>query len=41
MPTSFLTREGYDKLQDERDQVRTARRQRLRTDCTKRWRAVN
>lgn len=29
MPTSFLTREGYDKLQDELDQLRTARRQEI------------
>jgi transcription elongation factor GreA len=29
MPTSFLTREGFDKLQEELDQLRTQRRQEI------------
>jgi len=29
MPTSFLTREGYEKLQEELDQLRTSKRQEI------------
>ncbi len=29
MPTSFLTREGYDKLQEELDFLRTSKRQEI------------
>jgi len=29
MPTSFLTREGYEKLQDELDHLRTQKRQEI------------
>lgn len=29
MPTSYLTREGYDKLQDELENLRTVRRQEV------------
>jgi len=29
MPTSFLTREGYEKLQEELDHLRTHKRQEI------------
>jgi len=40
MTITYLTLEGYKKLEDELEYLRTTRRKKLQTVCAKRWKAM-
>ena len=41
MTATFLTKEGFQKLQEELDHLRTAKRQEVADACTRQWKAAN